>query len=98
MCYTLVFEKFTSDITHDCPVHPSDEEYELHLSAIVEDIKNINGVLDAKLDGGGRVIVDAGKMDKGVLADRLEPFLKEHFCYLRLSSETYDMLLGRAAK
>ena len=88
MRYKLTFKKLTiQDVSADCPFLPDDpdgEKYEMHLNAIIEDIKSINGVVDANLSSDGTVTVVTDEMNKKIFSDQLEPFLKRDFCYLRL--------------
>lgn len=93
MNYRLLFEK-PGDISRDCPFLPDDEEYEMHLSAVIGDINGIDGVLDVKQHSDGAVIVVTDGMSKDIFKEKLAPFLSEHFCCLRLPSENVEVVQG----
>ena len=92
MQYKLIFKTLTTrDINKDCPYIPTDEDYEFHLNTIIEDIQTIPGVLDVNLTDG-TVLVTTEKMAQATFEKRLEPFLREHFCYLRLCLTNIQLL------
>ncbi len=87
MNYRLIFRKITSqDIDASCPFLPSDEEYDVHFDAIFEDIETINGVTSVSLLADGSVRVATVDMAMETLKKQLEPFLSQHFPFLRLAS------------
>lgn len=86
MHYNLVFEKVDVELCNkDCPYEPKEDDYEIHLLSIIEDIKSIDGVIDANLLADGSVHVVTKGIAREIFKEKLSPFLSEHFCYLRLS-------------
>ncbi len=82
MHYNIIFKKVT-DISRECPFLPDEEQFEIHLSAIVEDIKTINGVSSVNLLLDGSVSIVTTGITQKFFEEQLKPFLSEHFCYLR---------------
>lgn len=91
MNYKLLFEK-PENISKDCPFLPADADHEMYLSAIIEDINSIDGILNVKRLTDGRVVVATDGMNKDVFLEKLKPLLSNHFCYLRLPLKNIEVL------
>lgn len=86
MRYKLVLRKFTQqDITPKCPYFYENDDFDMYYEAFIEDIKAIDGVLDAKVNDD-TVILTTERLTQKVVEEKLEPFLNQYFCHLRLVS------------
>ena len=57
MKYQISFRKITeSDLSVNRPFMPEDEDYEIYLSALIEDIQNLDCVTDLTKNGNNVVI------------------------------------------
>jgi hypothetical protein len=78
-------ELAAAEATPTCPFVPEQEEYERHFSAVVEDMRAIDGVIEVVAQDDYTVIVTIGELDLEGFKAGLKPILQHNFCYLRIA-------------
>jgi hypothetical protein len=75
-----------SDLGRDCPYLPDDEEFVNHCEAMLQDIKEIPGVNEAKAEKEDELVLETQFTDSAELKARLMPLFQREFGYVRFSS------------
>jgi hypothetical protein len=72
----LTREIIDSDIGAECPFMPEEGEYEIYLTALAEDINNLNVVLNSNIEGNSIVIELEVESDFEELHDQVKLILQ----------------------
>lgn len=80
MQYQISFRKITeSDLSVNRPFMPENEDYEMYLSALVEDIQGLDCVVDLKQNGNNLVITIKNESDFELLHLAIKELLNNQF-------------------
>jgi hypothetical protein len=80
MQYQLSIRKVTElDLSVNRPFMPEDEDYEMYLSALIEDIQNLDYVTELNQNGSNLVITIANELDFELLHSAVKTLLNNQF-------------------
>lgn len=80
MQYQISFRKITeSDLSVTRPFMPENEDYEMYLSALIEDIKNLEYVTELNQNGNNVVITVETDKEFELLHSAVKELLKNQF-------------------
>lgn len=84
MKHRIIFREIShQDLDKQCIFMPEEHDFEIHLEALVNDIKQLECVTDAHRDGSHAImVVTSSTLD--ALKKNLIPFLQHHWAYLRI--------------